>query len=304
MPELADAPGRIRAFRYTRPKTVLEAVERKGALGGRGRFWAGGTDLMLEWRRRQRSPEACIDISRLEELRTISCRAREVELGACVTLDELDRSAGRCRELSFLASIARVMCTVQTRTLATVGGNLINASPAADLAPPLICLGSRARLQGPRGVREAAVSELFEGPKASSIADDELLVAIVVPRWEERHAGWDRIARTHVDIALALAACSLDVDANGIVTAARVALGAVAPTPVLADTSGPLEGQPVSALGARLVDEAGALAAAAAAPIDDVRTTAAYRREMCAVLTRRALRSAAESAVAGAEGEQ
>ena len=284
--------GAGRSFRVTRPLCLEEALERKSAAGSRGRFWAGGTDIMLDWRRGLQRFTECIDLSLVDELVGIRVLDDQIIVGARTTLHELAGAAGQSEELRVLAGVAAVMCTVQTRTIATIGGNLANASPAADLAPPLLALDATAVVVSQRGTRELALVQLFAGPKRTSLEEDELLGHVMIPRARGRGAAYQRIARTHVDIALALSAVSVEVDAHGIVVGARLGMGSVAPTPLLVDLGPLLVGRPVGAAEGSL-DAAGSLAAAAAAPIDDVRTTAAYRTEMCKVLTRRALQEAA-----------
>jgi len=286
-------PQASAGFTYVQARDTDEAVQIKGRSGQSSRFWAGGTDLMLEWARRQRRFEVCIDISRIDDLRQIEVGDESVVIGACVTLDELDRAGSRCEELELLGAVARVMCTRQTRTLATVGGNLANASPAADLAAPLIALDASARVLSAERPRTLPVAELFLGPKRSALRDDEILHSISMPRRPRRGSAFGRIGRTQVDIALVSSACSIEVDEYGRIASARAGLSSVAPTPIAVDLGPVLKGWSIDELDLGALEAAGRLTVEAAAPIDDLRSSAAYRRRMCGVLTRRALGEAA-----------
>jgi carbon-monoxide dehydrogenase medium subunit len=290
----------ITRFAFLRPERVEDAVAAGATAGAGGRYWAGGTDLMLEWQRKQRQIDTSIDITGLAELRGIEVGPSEIRIGALTTLAEIERSAARHPDLETLAAIAAVMCTPQTRTLATVAGNLCNASPAADLAPPLMALGARISTATSSGGRELELEDLFAAPKQTVLADGELLTHITIPLGGRRAVSYGRIARTVVDIALTLSACALTVDEHGVVTTARIAFGSVAPTPVRAPSGEAL------LLGTSLVDLTPELLAAAAtaaagdsSPIDDIRTSAAYRRHAVRVLTQRALTESAARLSAG-----
>lgn len=288
--EVSTTTTEIARFTYVRPTDLAAAVAAGAAAGPGGRYWAGGTDLMLEWQRKQRPIETSIDITGLTELRGIQVDPSEIRIGALTTLAEIERSAALHPDLESLAAIAAVMCTPQTRTLATVAGNLCNASPAADLAPPLIVLGARIATATSDGGRELELEDLFTAPKQTVLTDGELLTHITIPLSGQRAASYGRIARTVVDIALTLSACSLTLDQQGTVSAARIAFGSVAPTPLRA-LSGEqlLLGKTLAELTPALLAEAAAAAAGDANPIDDIRTSAAYRRHTVRVLTQRAL---------------
>ena len=277
-------------FTFVRPASVADALAAAAEAGAGGRFWAGGTDLLLEWRRRVRPIGTCIDITGLTELRGLEVGADQIRIGALTTLAELERAAHLHPDLAVPAAIAAVMCTPQTRTLATVAGNLVNASPAADLAPPLIALRGHAVIVSPRGEREVKLEALFTGPKQTVLAADELITQLILPLDARRQAGYGRIARTVVDIALTLAVVALSIDEAGTVTTARVALGSVAPTPIRAASAECLlVGKHLSELSDDVLQRAAAGAVADASPIDDIRTSAAYRRHVTGVLVRRAL---------------
>jgi len=287
---LSGRPHELDHAKYDRPSTTAQALELLHEPGARA--WAGGTDLMLEVERGQRTFARCVDVSRLDELHGITESADGVRIGALVTLEELVRATEPESSLLLIGEIAQVMCTVQTRTLATVGGNLCTASPAADLAPPLMALGARVELRSVHGGRTLAVEDLFAGPKRTVMADDELLVAVRVPSRPGVGVGFGRVARTTVDIALAHAAACIELDAAGAIGDARVALCSVAPTPVRART---VEDRLVGLRphgSATEIERAARATAQDVAPIDDVRASAAYRREVSCVLVKRAVHMA------------
>jgi CO/xanthine dehydrogenase FAD-binding subunit len=279
----------LRRFEYLRPGSIDEAVKLKVESGAGAFYWAGGTDIALEWKRRQRSISHCIDITRLDGLKGISAEKGRIRIGALTSLAALERARGRQPLLDVLADLAHVMCTPQTRTIATVGGNLCNASPAADLAPPLIAFDAVVLVTGPAGERSIPVGELFAGVKRTVLNPDDLVTAVEFPLGERKRGAYSRMGRTVVDIALVIAAVALDVGADGRISLARIALGSVAPTPIrVASAEARLLGLPLDGLSG-VIDAVAEEAAAGVQPITDVRTTAAYRREASRVLVKRAL---------------
>lgn len=282
-----------RPFDYLRPRTVGEAIAMKAEHADRACYWAGGTDLMLQWRTGEVDVDYCIDLTWLPELDGIETGDREVRIGAMASLDALDQAAHMNRLMDVLGYTARLMCTKQTRTIGTVGGNMCNASPGADLSPLFVALDARAVIQGSGGRREVPMEKFFTGVNRTALRGEELLRQIVVPvPGDRREASYKRVARTVVDIALVSAAVSVTV-AGGIVSDARIALGSVAPVPIRApEAEHLLIGCELAAVDADTLAQAGSCAAGVAEPISDVRAGAAYRRNMCAVLTRRALADA------------
>ena len=280
-------------FGYLRPNTVVEAIAMKAEHGDRASYWAGGTDLMLQWRRGDVDIDYCIDLTRLAELDGIDECKGEVRIGAMASLDALDRTAPMNSLMDVLGYTARLMCTKQTRTIGTVGGNMCNASPGADLSPLFVALDARAVLAGTKGRRAVPMESFFTGVNRTVLSGEELLCSIVVPVPEERReASYRRVARTVVDIALVSAAVSV-TEADGVISDVRIALGSVAPVPIrVPEGERMLVGCVSNAVDETILEEAGSRAADAAKPISDVRAGEAYRRQMCAVLTRRALKDA------------
>jgi CO/xanthine dehydrogenase FAD-binding subunit len=280
----------LRRFQYLRPASVAEAIQLKANSGPEARYWAGGTDLALEWKRKQHAVSHCIDITRLSELQGINVEPDRIRIGALTSLAALERAGGHHPLLEVLADLAHVMCTPQTRSIATVAGNLCNASPAADLAPPLMAFDAIVRVAGSVGERTIPVGDLFAGVKKTVLAPDELVTWIEFPLGMRKRAAYSRMGRTAVDIALVIAAVAIDAEADGRISLARVALGSVAPTPVrVAGAEARLVGAQIGAIGEEMIEAVAAEAAAGIRPISDLRTTAAYRREVGRVLVRRAV---------------
>ncbi|MBM3321462.1 MAG: FAD binding domain-containing protein [Candidatus Eisenbacteria bacterium] len=274
----------IRSFH--RAATPEEAVRLLRAGGARTFYVAGGTDL-LSW---HEPLDAVVSVR--EALRYLRREEAEFVVGASATVsmveawEELARADG-----GLLRSCARDFATWQIRNLATIGGNLASAVPSADFAPPLLVLDARCVVQGTEDRREVPLSEFFAGAHESVLGAD-LLVEI---RFEEpaprSGLAWEKIGRTDGDIAIVNAAARIDRDGKKC-REARLALGAVAPTPFRArEAEEFLRGKEPDA---KTIARAAELAAAAARPIDDQRASAAYRKAMGELLARRVLAAAAE----------
>jgi carbon-monoxide dehydrogenase medium subunit len=283
---------------YAAPRSVEEAVRLlSGANGKRARVLAGGTDLLVQMRTGQQRPSLLVDVKRIPEMTAIRLDPDGLRLGAAVCAAEL-REHPEIREAwPGLVEAAALIGSEQIQGRATLGGNLCNGSPAADTVPALIAVGASGLVAGPRGTRTVAVEAFVTGPGETVLGPGELLVQLHVPA---RAAGSADaylrfIPRTEMDIAVAGAGVSVTLDATGRCTAARVALGAVAPTAILVpDAAEALVGSEVDEAALARVSEA---ASAASRPIDDQRGTAAYRRHVAGVLARRAAAIAARRAL-------
>ncbi|MDE0417576.1 MAG: FAD binding domain-containing protein [bacterium] len=286
-----------RSFEYLRPETVGEAVEMKAAHGARARFWAGGTDLMLLWNRREVAFDYCIDLTYVPALRYIESSGDALRIGAMASLDDLDLKSDLSPLAATLGYTARLMCTKQTRTIATVGGNMCHASPSADLTPPLVAMGARCRLLGPDGERDLPLEDFHLGVNETALADSEMLTEIYVPGADGKVAAhYDRVARTVVDIALVSSAVFLKVDAGNRIERAGVALGAVAPSVIrVTGAEETLLGRDLSSVNNGVTTSAGEEAASAARAISDIRASKEYREDMVATLTARAIRQCISS---------
>jgi carbon-monoxide dehydrogenase medium subunit len=285
---------RLRAFH--RPTTVAQALrlfEAERRRGGRGDWVAGGTDLVVQ---RDRTLRYLIDLTRLP-LGYVRRGRGGWAIGATTRMADVEHSRPLLAFANGILSEAAGTCgSQQIRNMATVGGNLANASPACDLAPPLLALDAVVIVAGRGGRRTVPLDRFFRGVNRTALGGG-LLVEIIVPAPPKAtKAAWSyqKLGRLQSDIAVVNAAAGVVLDARGTCTWARIALGAVAPTPIRAKRAEDLLVGRV--LDREAVDAAAEQAAAEAKPVSDVRATAEYRRAMCRVLVARALAECATRA--------
>ncbi len=284
-------------FDYHRPDSVAEAVRLKCELGKESCFWAGGTDLVLQWKAEKIKPLHCIDIAAIDGLGYIHSDNGVLRIGGLTSLSQLERADRRDPYLKTLTDVARLLCTVQTRTIATIGGNLCNASPAGDLIPTLVAMGAFLNLVGEAGNREIPVEQLMRGPGKTSLHHSELVIEICVPLPSRaRASSYRRIDRTAVDIALVSAAGAISLDSNDMVDEVIIAMGAVAPTVIRSTRAEAMvKGVALAAIDDDFMRRVGDTAAEDATPITDVRASADYRSAMVKVLVRRVLEDISHS---------
>jgi carbon-monoxide dehydrogenase medium subunit len=280
----------MQPFTYFSPTTIQEATQIL-ADHESARCLAGGTDLLIRMKRHQWLPRAVVNLKRIPGLREIALNA-ELRLGALVTLQDLVRAPIIREHFPVLSYAASKMAGVQVRSLATVGGNLCNASPSADTAPSLIALNARAVVVGTQGERVIPLDEFFTGVGKSALAPDEILREILVPRDEAVRASFIKLEhREAMDISIVSVAVAVKSRQSTVNSQqcedVRIVLGAVAPTPMRAKQAEEiLRGKELTE---ERICQAARVAASEAQPIDDVRGSAWYRREMVEVLTRRQL---------------
>jgi CO/xanthine dehydrogenase FAD-binding subunit len=249
---------------------------------------AGGTDVMVELNFDRRRPPALLDLTRVTELTEWTSDGPTLRVGAGVTYRRLiDELGGR---LPGLAIASRTVGSPQIRNRGTVGGNLGSASPAGDALPPLLAAGAVVEVASTRGVRQVPIAEFFTGPKRSVLAPDELIAAVLVPP----APGPQQFAKIGTRNAMVIAVCSFALALDPVRRQVGTGIGSAAPTPrraVAAEEwlAGELAWEAPGELGEAAARHFGELVAAAAAPIDDVRGTAGYRRHALSVLARRTL---------------
>jgi len=283
------------AIRYETPQSVGEAVRLMAADPG-AHVLAGGTDLLVQFRAGMRRPSAFVDVKRIPELVSITIDSQGLRLGAATAAAVIGEHAELRRLWPGLAESVGLIGSTQIQGRGSVGGNLCNASPAADTTCALIVNRAECVIAGPNGERVVPVDEFCIAPGRTVLERGELLVALRVPRPAARtsDAYLRLIPRSEMDIAVAGAAVSVALDAKGVCTSARVAIGAVAPTALrVPEAEKALVGSPLDEASLK---RAAAAASAAARPIGDKRGTAAYRRTIAGVLTRRAAAIAAQRA--------
>src|SRR5262245_33762760 len=286
------------AIRYEAPRTVAEAVQLMAA-DPAARVLAGGTDLLVQFKAGVRQPSAFVDVKRIPELIRITIDGSGLLLGAATPAVDIGQHAEVQRLWPGLAEAVRLIGSTQIQGRASVGGNLCNASPAADTTCALIVNRAQCVIAGPDGERTVPVERFCLTPGRTVLERGELLVAIRVPPPAPRtsDAYLRLIPRSEMDIAIVGAAVSVTLDAGGVCTDARVAIAAVAPTALLVpEAAKALMG---SALDDGALKRAAEASSAAARPIDDKRGTTAYRRTIAGVLTRRAAAIAARRTTEG-----
>ena len=286
----------LQPFRYEAPTTLEEALRLLAGANGEARVLAGGTDLIVQMRGGMRRPELLVDLKRIPETTRVGLESDGLRLGAAVSAAELREHPEVREAYPGLVESIELIGSEQIQGRATVGGNLCNASPAADTVPALIAVGAHCAIAGPDGERTLPVEEFVLAPGKTALRAGELLVELRIPAPPPRSADayLRLIPRSEMDIAIVGAGVRVALDTDGCCCDARVALGAVGPTVLLVPEAGR------ALVGSRFDDaaleRAGRAASSAAQPIDDKRGTVAYRRAVAGVLTRRAARIAADRA--------
>jgi carbon-monoxide dehydrogenase medium subunit len=258
---------------------------------------AGGTDLLVQLRGERYEIDALVDIKGIAEVSALSLNDAGLSIGAAVPCYKLYEDPAISKAYPGLIDAATIIGGIQIQSRASLGGNLCNATPSADGICPLIAYFAVARLTGVDGTRTVPVDEFCTGPGQSVVGNGEMLISIDVPK-PPAHSGvaYQRFTpRNEMDIAVAGVASAVVLDASGKkIESARIALSAVGPTPIVATAAaGALAGQTISD---ELFERVGELAAAAAAPINDMRGTVAQRKQLVRVLTHRTLVQAVERA--------
>ena len=281
--------------RYCAPESVAEAVALLDPATGAAAF-AGGTDLLVQMRAAARSPATLVDLKRIPGLAGVEFAPEAVRIGAATRCCELTANAALRALWPGLLEAAGLIGSTQVQGRASLGGNLCNASPAADSVPALVVNRARVLIEGPAGPRSVAVEAFPVAPGRTVLEAGEFVRAIELPRPAPRTAdAYLRfIPRTEMDIAVAGAGVSLTLDQGGVCRDARIALGAVAPTVlVVQESAAALIGTSCDAAALQACADA---ARAAVRPITDRRGTADFRRQVIGVLVRRAVLVALERA--------
>jgi CO/xanthine dehydrogenase FAD-binding subunit len=291
---------RLPRFVYHEPTTLEEACQFMGELKESARPIAGGTDLLVKMKKGQISPSNVVSLGKLRELKDVSWSGDLFRIGACRTVARLCDSSEISGWFSALATGAGLLGSPLIRNLATIGGNLVTARPAADLPPALMAYGASVLLKSTSGERRVSLDQFFLGPGLTVMKSDEIMTEVQIERPPAR-SGSSYIklgTRRALEISIVSVAAFAALDEkNGTLSAARIVMGAVAPTPLRAFSAEKLllGEKPTD----RLFHEAAKAAAADSLPIDDFRGSASYRRAIVAVLTERTLKEAVERAEKG-----
>lgn len=292
----------MRAFTYAAPTTLDEAIGLLAERNGRARPLAGGTDLLVQMRAGRLTPDEVVDLKHIPELNELRYDGSGgLTIGAAVPCYRVYGEDAVRRAYPGLIDAASIIGGIAIQGRATLGGNLCNSSPSGDSIPALIAYGAIARIRGSKGAREVPVEEFCTGPGRNVLEPGEILVALHLPSPQPSSgAHYQRfIPRYEMDIAIVGVGARVQLtDDKQTIRSARIALAAVAPTPLFVPEAGrALEGKPATD---EALAEAAAAAREAARPITDMRGTAAQRKHLVEVLTRRVL----AGAIARAKGEQ
>ena len=288
----------MQALDYILAESVDETVGLLNSSDGRARVLCGGTDLLVQLRENRRQADVLIDVKNIPEMTGIQYDPEAgLRIGAAVSCYEICQHASVSKIYPGLVDAIQLIGGVQIQYRASLGGNLCNASPAADSIPALIVHEAVCVLANAGGTRHVPVEKFCIAPGKNALEPGELLVAVNIPAPKENFgAHYLRfIPRNEMDIAVVGAGASVRLDeALQKILSARVALGAVAPTPLFVEEAGTfLAGKEI---GEENIRQAARIAQAAARPISDLRGTAEFRKQLCDVLTRRALWKAVERA--------
>jgi CO/xanthine dehydrogenase FAD-binding subunit len=271
-----------------------EAWEAAAQYPGEARYLAGGTDLLVQLKKGNLRPPLLISLKRVHHLSGVTVVGDWVHIGALTPVEDLARSEVLKRRSPLLPLAAAQLGSRQIRNMATLGGNLCNASPAGDLSTALLCLETELKVEGPRGARSGKLLDFFKGPGRTSLSPGEVMTGILIPSaekgwvWSYRKLG----VRRAMEIGIVNVALGLKLE-EGVCREARIALGSVAPTPIRARRAEKrMEGRP---LVPELIEEVCELSAQESDPIDDLRASRAYRMEMVGNLVRSGLRALSQA---------
>lgn len=282
-------------MRYEAPKTTKDAATFLKKEKGAAFILAGGTDLLVKMKLGMTEPDLVVDIKKIPAMNAVSHSATGSKIGGAVSGAELGEHKGLCKAWPGVVEATNLIGSDQIQSRATMVGNLCNASPAADSVPAMIAAGAKAIVVGSTKRRTVPIEKIVTGPGQTSLADDEVIEAITLPKRGKKagDAYLRFIPRTEMDIAVVSAGVNLTLE-RGVVKTARICLGAVAPTAILVPAAAK------AIIGTKLDDEAleklAAACSAACNPIDDKRGTIEYRVRVAGVLAKRAAKIAFQRA--------
>jgi len=287
-------------FEYLKPQTLEEAYSLLSRYGSDAKVLAGGTDLMVNMRKGLMKPKYVIDIKGIVGLDQVRYEDSQLKIGSLVTLTTLQRSKLIMEKADILKEATRKMGSVQTRNRATVGGNICNAAPGADTVTPLIAMDARVSIIGSERMRTLPLEEFFTEPQKTVLKPDEILTEILVPDAPPRtgRAFFKYQHRAAMALAIINGGISMTLSEDGLCQNVRIALGAVAPTPMRAkQAEKTLENQRVDE---QTIGKAADVASQEIRPRkDSIRASPEYRVELTRILLRRALKNAAEKIKGG-----
>ncbi len=286
----------MQSLDYQKVYRLEDAFAAASASKGASVFMAGGTDLLVQIKEGKKRPRCVIDVKGVHEMDGLIISGDELSIGALTRIRTLETSPLVLEKAPLLAQAAAKLGSVQIRHRATIGGNLCNASPSADMTPALLALDAKALIYGKKGTRVVELGEFFLGPGETALNDGEILTGLKVPlnRGRQGSVYYKLSTRRAMDLAFVGVAVLLELDGNERINKARIALGAVAPTTIRAVSAEKLlEGKVLSLEAER---ESAERAAQSCKPISDLRASAEYRTEMVRELCQKGLRVAFQQA--------
>lgn len=292
-------------FEFHEPTSLDKALDTLLDLSGEAKFLAGGTDLIVNMKNGNINPDHVISLNKVESLSKLQVSDDQIQIGSCVTVAEIAGSQFMGLDLGALKEGAENLGSPAVRNLATIGGNIVSARPAADLPPPLLAYGANLLLKSYSGDRVVKVRDFFRGPGEADIKGDEILIAIVIDRPRLcSGAGYIKLGlRKAVAVSLVNVAAFIALEEGSkYIAKARIALGAVAPVPLRSfSAENILVGEQPSK---KLFARAGELAIADCKPISDFRASKGYREEVIPVLIERTLGLAFQRAKSQTQGDK
>jgi len=278
-------------FEYLEPTTIEEALSILNRYDGRAKILAGGTDLLVSMKLRLLKPDCVVNIMKIPDLQGVSFNPKSgLHIGAATTIRALEESDVIAKQYLLLADTVRSFGSAQVRNMATVGGNICNASPGADFATPLLALDAQVKIVGPKGARTVTLDRFFTGPDQCALEPDELLTGFRVPAPKPgTGSAFVKIGRVAVDLSKVNVAAVLTAE-RGVCEDVGMALGAAAPTPMRArNAEATLKGQKITD---KTVETAAQVASDESKPRTSLRSTAEYKREVVKTLAERCLKLA------------
>jgi carbon-monoxide dehydrogenase medium subunit len=280
----------MRSFQYLKPTTMKQALDALDEYRDQARLIAGGTDLMVQWKKRAINPKALISLRNIPELHFIENNG-DLVIGAGTTHRSIELSDSIRRKYPVLTDAVDNLGSIQVRNSATIGGNICNAAPSADTAPPLLVLEAMVNLVGPDGERSIPISEFFGGPSRTALAQGEIVTdfSIKGPGSNTGAAYWKHTKRKAMDLPILGVACLISFDESmKICNKVRIALGVAAPTPIrVPGAEEYLRGKEITP---ETLEEAGRIASEEASPRTTIRGAEWYRRRLIKTLVGRVAR--------------
>jgi carbon-monoxide dehydrogenase medium subunit len=288
-------------FEYYNPESIQEACEMLARFGSKAKVIAGGTDVLTKMKNELLTPQALVSIKNLRKIGAIEyVHGKGVVIGAKATHNDIVNSPVLQRRYPSVSEAAHSMANNQVRNRGTIGGNIVNAVPSADLPPILIALSSTVTLVGAGGGRTFLLEDFFIGPQRTIIANDEILTEIIIPDQTTTGSSYLKFGLRHSGALAVVGVAAAVTTQEGLIKHARIVLGAVAPIPLRAKKAEVVLIDRM--ITEELIEEAGQAAARECRPISDIRGSEDYRRDMVRVFTKRALRKAIYGDISGKEG--